>query len=97
MFLVFILSTKQCVLLNNINAPLFYRIFKSSQDLLESSRCLGADVLLQLLKNYCRNKDIKTAITVGVVGLPNVGKSSLINSLKRSKSCGVGATPGFTK
>ncbi|KAG0712941.1 Guanine nucleotide-binding protein-like 3 [Chionoecetes opilio] len=73
------------------------KIFKSSMDLLKSSRCLGADVLLQLLKNYCRNKDIKTAITVGVVGLPNVGKSSLINSLKRTKSCGVGATPGFTK
>lgn len=73
------------------------RIIKSSTDLLQSSRCLGADVLLQLLKNYCRNKDIKTAITVGVVGLPNVGKSSLINSLKRSKSCGVGATPGLTK
>lgn len=73
------------------------KIFKSSADLLQSSRCLGADVLLQLLKNYCRNKDIKTAITVGVVGLPNVGKSSLINSLKRSKSCGVGATPGLTK
>lgn len=84
--------------LNNINPfSLIFRIFKTSQNLLESSRCLGADVLLQLLKNYCRNKDIKTAITVGVVGLPNVGKSSLINSLKRSKSCGVGATPGFTK
>lgn len=62
-----------------------------------SSKALGADVLMQLLKNYCRNKDIKTAISVGVVGLPNVGKSSLINSLKRSKACGVGATPGFTK
>jgi len=32
-----------------------------------------------------------------VIGFPNVGKSSLINSLKRSKVCGVGATPGFTK
>ena len=32
-----------------------------------------------------------------MVGLPNVGKSSLINSLKRSKACGVGATPGVTK
>ncbi|CAL4074115.1 unnamed protein product, partial [Meganyctiphanes norvegica] len=72
-------------------------ILKSSSDVLNSSKCLGADVLLQLLKNYCRNKDIKTAIAVGVVGLPNVGKSSLINSLKRSKACGVGATPGFTK
>ena len=32
-----------------------------------------------------------------MIGFPNVGKSSLINSLKRSKVCGVGATPGFTK
>nr|XP_045594096.1 guanine nucleotide-binding protein-like 3 homolog [Procambarus clarkii] len=73
------------------------KILQSTKALMQSSRCLGADVLLQLLKNYCRNKDIKTAITVGVVGLPNVGKSSVINSLKRSKSCGVGSTPGLTK
>ncbi|KAG7171454.1 guanine nucleotide-binding protein-like 3 homolog [Homarus americanus] len=73
------------------------KIMKSSEELVQSSKCLGADVLMQLLKNYCRNKDIKTAISVGVVGLPNVGKSSVINSLKRSKSCGVGSTPGFTK
>lgn len=73
------------------------RVLKVTDDLMTSSKALGAEVLMQLLKNYCRNKDIKTAITVGVVGLPNVGKSSLINSLKRSKACGVGATPGFTK
>lgn len=73
------------------------KVLKVTDDLMTSSKALGAEVLMQLLKNYCRNKDIKTAITVGVVGLPNVGKSSLINSLKRSKACGVGATPGFTK
>ncbi|KAI8444867.1 P-loop containing nucleoside triphosphate hydrolase protein [Phakopsora pachyrhizi] len=37
------------------------------------------------------------SITVGVIGFPNVGKSSLINTLKRSKACGVAPTPGFTK
>ena len=32
-----------------------------------------------------------------MIGYPNVGKSSVINSLKRSKAVGVGAMPGFTK
>lgn len=67
------------------------------KSLLQSSDCLGADILIQLLKNYCRNLKIKTSISVGIIGYPNVGKSSLINSLKRTKAVGVGATPGFTK
>ncbi|KAF5825865.1 P-loop containing nucleoside triphosphate hydrolase protein [Dunaliella salina] len=62
---------------------------KSLQEGLTGSGCLGADTLLAMLKNYCRNADIKTAITVGIVGLPNVGKSSLINSLKRSRAAQV--------
>jgi len=62
-----------------------------------TSKCVGADTLLNLLGNYCRNKDVKTSIRVGVVGLPNVGKSSLINSMKRSRACPTGSTPGVTK
>jgi nuclear GTP-binding protein len=62
-----------------------------------TAECLGADTLLQLLKNYARNLDIKTSITVGIIGYPNVGKSSLINSLKRSKVVGVAASAGSTK
>ncbi|CAL8380010.1 unnamed protein product [Boreogadus saida] len=72
-------------------------VTQATVELLNSSACVGADCLMKLLGNYCRNLDIKTAITVGVVGFPNVGKSSLINSLKRSRSCSVGATPGMTK
>nr|POF16859.1 guanine nucleotide-binding protein-like nsn1 [Quercus suber] len=53
-------------------------------NLLQTSDFLGAETLIKLLKNYSRSHDIKKSITVGVIGLPNVGKSSLINSLKRS-------------
>jgi nuclear GTP-binding protein len=73
------------------------KVNAASDRITAGHECLGADQLMQLLKNYCRNRGIKTAITVGVIGYPNVGKSSLINSLKRSRACGVGQTPGFTK
>lgn len=72
-------------------------VANTADRMLTSSECFGADELMKLLKNYCRNQNIKTAITIGVIGFPNVGKSSVINSLKRSKVCGVGSTPGLTK
>ncbi len=37
---------------------------------LQGSDSLGADTLLQLLKNYTRNSGIKTAITVGEAPAP---------------------------
>ena len=57
----------------------------------------GTRAILQLIKNYSRNLNLKSSITVGTIGAPNVGKSSLINSLKRSRVCSVAATPGHTK
>ena len=64
------------------------------------SAAVGTENLLNILKNYARvdgDAKTKTMITVGVVGFPNVGKSSLINSLKRSKAAATGNTPGVTK
>ena len=70
---------------------------KATTDLLSNSKSFGGEVLLKLIGNYSRNNDIKTSITIGIIGLPNVGKSSVINSLKRAKACNVGSYPGITK
>lgn len=71
------------------------KLGKKKQSMIQSGTCFGAELLLSLLGNYCRNSGtVKHSIQVGVVGLPNVGKSSVINSLKRNKACNVGNTPG---
>ncbi|KAH7642719.1 guanine nucleotide-binding protein-like 3 [Dermatophagoides farinae] len=72
-------------------------ILYSSDELMKSSKCLGVDFLMKILNNYCHNKNVKTSITIGIVGFPNVGKSSVINSLKRTYVCNVGPTPGLTR
>lgn len=64
---------------------------------LNTNECLGANNLLSLLKNYSRNHKLKTLISVGIIGYPNVGKSSLINSLKRSRVVHTGNVPGITR
>lgn len=70
------------------------------KDASNSTVPVGMDGLLQLLKNYARTGagggKAKTTIVVGIVGYPNVGKSSIINALKRSRAVGVSPRPGFT-
>lgn len=39
----------------------------------------------------------KKQICIGFVGYPNVGKSSIINTLKKKKVCNVAPIPGETK
>uniref|UniRef100_A0A8C0VRW2 Guanine nucleotide-binding protein-like 3 n=1 Tax=Cyanistes caeruleus TaxID=156563 RepID=A0A8C0VRW2_CYACU len=64
-------------------------------DFSESSQYFGSKCLSKLLQEYGKTQD--KAIQVGVVGFPNVGKSSIINSLKGKRACNVGLTRGVTK
>ncbi|OMJ91168.1 hypothetical protein SteCoe_6336 [Stentor coeruleus] len=85
---------------NHLSSASFYKTSMGtsfSQSMLDGNKALGIEALMGIIKNYMRSGDIKKAVTVGVVGYPNVGKSSVINSLRRSKAVGVSSTPGFTK
>ena len=73
------------------------KVTNQQEGALKTNQAVGAEELLGLLKNYSRVGDSKSVITVGIVGFPNVGKSSLINSLMRSRSAAVSSVPGFTK
>ncbi|XP_018617701.1 guanine nucleotide-binding protein-like 3 [Scleropages formosus] len=53
--------------------------------------------LLELLQDYARKRQTEGPLRVGVVGFPNVGKSSVINSLKGSRVCNAGVLRGVTK
>jgi ribosome biogenesis GTPase A len=55
--------------------------------MVHSSKAVGPDHLIQLIKQLSRIEGTTRAVTVGLIGYPNVGKSSVINSLKRSKCC----------
>lgn len=45
------------------------KFLRSNEPEIKTSMCLGADTLMTLLGNYARNKGMKTAIRVGVVGI----------------------------
>ncbi|KFO57974.1 Guanine nucleotide-binding protein-like 3, partial [Corvus brachyrhynchos] len=64
-------------------------------DFSETSQYFGSKCLLKLLQEYSKTQD--KGIQVGVVGFPNVGKSSIINSLKGKRACNVGLARGVTK
>ena len=75
------------------------KVGKVDEGALLSHQAIGVEELLGLMKNYCRTSggQTKASISVGIVGMPNVGKSSLINSLTRTRAVNVSSTPGFTK
>lgn len=55
----------------------------------------GKENLLNVLRQYSHLKQRR--VSVGFVGYPNVGKSSIINTLRRKAVCSVAPVPGQTK
>ncbi|XP_064611694.1 large subunit GTPase 1 homolog [Liolophura sinensis] len=70
----------------------------SSKIPMHSSRVLSGEELLELFHSLHTNRvGDKPHTTVGMVGYPNVGKSSTINAILKIKKVPVSATPGRTK
>jgi len=57
----------------------------------------GKGSLIQLLRQFAQLHSDKKQISVGFIGYPNVGKSSVINTVKSGKVCRVAPVPGETK
>lgn len=65
----------------------------------------GKGNLISILRQFAKlhnvthrgSKQTKSPISVGIVGYPNVGKSSVINTLRRKTVCKVAPIPGETK
>ncbi|GJJ76597.1 nuclear GTP-binding protein [Entomortierella parvispora] len=57
----------------------------------------GKGSLIQLLRQFSTLHSDKKQISVGFIGYPNTGKSSIINTLRGKKVCNVAPIPGETK
>lgn len=62
-----------------------------------TTKCFGLEQLTALIKQFQHLHSERSHTCVGFVGYPNVGKSSVINSLRREVVCPVAPIPGETK
>lgn len=53
--------------------------------------------MIQLLRQFSALHSDRKQISVGLIGYPNTGKSSVINTLRKKKVCTVAPIPGETK
>lgn len=61
------------------------------------SNPFGKSALIQLLRQFGQLLKQRMHVAIGLVGYPNVGKSSVINALKMKKVCKAAPVPGQTK
>ncbi len=96
--IIYVINKSDLVLKRNLDKiHLYPRVFVSC------TKRKGIADLRNLIKREAReveniiNKDKSGKVTVGIIGYPNTGKSSLINILVGKSSAGVSAQSGFTK
>jgi ribosome biogenesis GTPase A len=99
------LSSKNPVLSEKIKSKKHITVYTKS-DLIEDKKKLqGKESFtinaktgdgIKLLQRYLKNLETKEQ-RIMIVGIPNSGKSSLINKLVNKKKAGVSSRPGFTK
>jgi len=61
------------------------------------TKAFGKGALIDVLRQYAKLHGDAKQISVGVVGYPNVGKSSVINALRAKAVCKAAPVPGETK
>lgn len=70
----------------------------STGEFTNSDRLLTREELVAVFKSFHKGPKVTAGVTtVGMVGYPNVGKSSTINALLTYKKVSVSSTPGKTK
>lgn len=57
----------------------------------------GKGTLISLLRQFSALHSSRKQISVGFIGYPNSGKSSIINTLRKKKVCSTAPIPGETK
>jgi large subunit GTPase 1 len=70
----------------------------STEEFRNSDRLLTREELVAVFKSFHTGPKVTAGVTtIGMVGYPNVGKSSTINALLTYKKVSVSSTPGKTK
>ncbi|NXK60053.1 LSG1 GTPase, partial [Sylvietta virens] len=79
-------------------AAVQHGVQEQNRNIRNFSHLVQRNELLEIFKTMHNGQRVKDGeVNVGLVGYPNVGKSSTINTILRNKKVSVSATPGRTK